>query len=166
MLTLRYGRGAVLAALARAGDQTVEDLEGQLATLEARKDKQKAKTISTASLISSGFQDRPELIPAVESAITRYENRAFLPHLRDVQRFFDRYSVNRTKLKSRKAALPSVIRALATMHSTDIHRLLHSPSPEGDSDYAILAREIMGGSSGKNRPPTKSVEKSETGSGT
>ncbi|HXB67313.1 MAG TPA: hypothetical protein VNY05_03675 [Candidatus Acidoferrales bacterium] len=72
-----------------------------------------------------------------------YENRTFLPQLRDVQRFLDRTGVPHGKLKSRAAATPIVIRTLANLPPDNLTELLLDKTST-DSDYALLARAIMG----------------------
>lgn len=146
LLLLRHGRGAVLEALANVGDQTVEDLEREIAEVASKKAKRKPRQTSTASLIAKVFHDRPELIPVVERLVMHYENKTVLPQLRDVQRLLTRLGATQGRLRSRSTALPRLVRALAEMDADEIERLSQPEDGSSDSDYALLAREIMGGS--------------------
>lgn len=152
LLLLRYGRRRVLDALAGLTDHTPEELEREIATAEDRKTKKKARTSSTSEMVASVFRDRPELVPTVEQLMNRYENKTFLPQLRDVQQFLDRVAGTRTRLKSRKTAIGPLLRALSSMKADDIPRLTAAAeTTSGDSDFALLARAIMTGSSGRKR---------------
>jgi hypothetical protein len=76
---------------------------------------------------------------------TRYENRTFLPQLKDAQRFLDRSGTPGKKLKSRNEAGHNVITALCRLSVEELRQLAaRSVSSKGDSDYVLLAREIVG----------------------
>lgn len=152
LLLVRYGRARVLQALARLGEQTIEDLERHLQTIQ-QKPKPKRAVPSIADLVGAAAQERPEIAEPLRALAVGFENRMFLPQLRDVQRFLDRAGVSHGKLKSRIAATPIVIRTLAKLPpETLAELLLDKASP--DSDYALLARAIMG-----SKPSSPTEEK-------
>ncbi len=151
LLVLRYGRPAVLAALARDSGRTVSQLEQELFALE-----QKAPSTRTArthqpllDVVSSVGGDRPEILEVLRELAVSYQNRVFLPSLRDVHRFLDRLGVNDVAAKSRAAAGPAVIRALAKLQPEQIRDIAAKEHPHRESDYAVLSRAIMG------TPPTR-----------
>jgi hypothetical protein len=144
LLVLRHGRRAVLDALATSESQSVEELESEISALEGRKTARKPKVVTTESVIAKAFAHRPEAIPVVETLVRKYENKTFLPHLREVQRFIDRVGGPRGRLKSRSTALNHVIKALAKMSSEELSQVTDGAETHGESDYEILAREIMG----------------------
>lgn len=162
LLVLRYGRQAVVRALAGLGMQSVELLELELEALEERKKAQrkgagrKPATASTADLVADSFRDRPELIPRVEVIIRQFENRTFLPQLRDVHRFLDRAGLTRGRVKSRKEATRPFITALAMLPSEELLELSRISQHGAESDFALLAREIMGSSMPARRSPRDS----------
>lgn len=151
LLLLRYGRTRVLHALASLSSQTQEELERDIAAAQDRKTKKKSKSSPTSDLVASTFRDRPELVPIVQQLVTRYENRMFLPQLRDVQRFLDRTTGSHVRLKSRKAAIGPLLRAMAKMSAEDVSRLTGVAETRGDSDFALLARAIMTGTGERKR---------------
>jgi len=152
LLVLRHGRRSVLEALALAENQSLEALEREITALATRKTVRKPKPITTESVIAKAFAERPEVIPSVEALVRDYENKTFLPHLRDVQRFIDRVGGPRGRLKSRSTALHQLIKALAKMRSDEIAELTRPSDRSDQSDYELLAREIMGTSTASSRP--------------
>jgi len=152
LLLVRYGRTKVLQALARLSEQTVEDLERQLQTIQHRP-KPKRAPPSVMDLVRAAAQERPEIAEPLRALAVGFENRTFLPQLRDLQRFLDRTGVSHGKLKSRAAAAPTVIRTLAKLPPDSLAQLLVDKTST-DSDYALLARAIMGA-----KPPNKTENK-------
>jgi hypothetical protein len=154
-LILRYSRRRIIDALAKLGDQTAEEVERELGAALDRKSRSNTKKRErrpTSDLIGDACRDRPEIAEIVTILVSRFENRSFLPQLRDVVRFLDRAGVPHPKLTSRQLALPRVVRALAGLDAEELQRLVASPE-KGESDLAVLAREIMAG--GRSRRPPK-----------
>jgi hypothetical protein len=137
--------------LAAISEETIEDVEREIAAAESRKTRRKPTIVEVPQLIAETFKDRPALVPSIQTLANKYENKTLLPHLRDVQRFLERLGVTKGRLKSRQTALGPFIKALATMNSDDIAKLSAVSEGETDSDYALLAREIMSGGAARNR---------------
>lgn len=123
-------------------EQTVEDLERQLQTIQ-HKPKPKRAPLSITDLVGAAAHERPEIAEPLRALAVGFENRTFLPQLRDVQRFLDRTGVSHGKLKSRAAATSIVTRTLARLPADSLAQLLLDKTST-DSDYALLARAIMG----------------------
>jgi hypothetical protein len=153
LLLLRHGRRNVLRALATITNQTPEQIETEVTLAEKRKASGKRKTVSTDELVGQLSREKPESADMLQTLATRYENRTFLPHLRDVQRFLDRAGYSRGRLRSRREAGRQVLRVLSQLGVEDLKRLVASPEGQGDSDYALLARQIMGARA-KERDPS------------
>jgi hypothetical protein len=153
LLLVRYGRNKVLQALAHLSEQTVEDLERQLQAIQQKSTKPKRLLPSVKELAEQAAQEHSEIAEPLRTLAVRFENRTFLPQLRDVQRFLDRAGVAHGKLKSRAAAAPTVIRTLAKLPPDSLAQLLVDKT-SADSDYALLARAIMG-----PKPPSTSGNK-------
>jgi hypothetical protein len=152
LLLVRYGRTKVLQVLARLTEQTIEDLERHLQTIQ-HKPKPKRAPPSIMDLVEATAQERPEIAEPLRALAVGFENRTFLPQLRDVQRFLDGTGASHGKLKSRAAATPIVIRTLAKLPPDSLAQLLRDKTST-DSDYALLARAIMGA-----RPPSTTENK-------
>ena len=157
LLILRYGRPKVLQALARLGKQTVEDLEHQLRAT-AQKPKAKRPKPSAMDLLTSACRERPEIAELLRALAVRFDNRTFLPHLRDVRRFLDRIGTP-AKLTSRAAAAPFLIRALAKLTPEDLSQLSVTDESAGESDYSLLAKAIMNSPAIKPRDSGESRDK-------
>jgi hypothetical protein len=149
LLILRHGRETVLQALAAIREPTFETVQEAIAVAEKRKRRGRPDPPPTSELVIRMFGDRPKILPVVQALTRDYENRTFLPQLRDVQRFLDRLGATRGRLKSRRLALGQLIRALRRLEDAEIEQLADASQTHGDSDYALLAREIMGSGAGK-----------------
>lgn len=151
LMIVRHGRSRVLSVLARLGEQSVEELERDIAALAERKaaGKKPQKGRPAADLIEEATRDCPGNKALVTTLVVRFENRSFLPQLRDVMRFLERVGVPHGKLRSRAAGLPKVVAALAQRPEAELRQLAASSPSDSDSDFLMLAREIMAG----GRPP-------------
>lgn len=89
------------------------------------------------------MKGNPAIESHVQALIASYENRTFLPQLREVERFLDRVGVLHGKVKSRSEALPKVVQALAGMSHSELTGLTELASHDKSSDFALLANEIM-----------------------
>lgn len=145
-LILRYGRRKVVEALAHLNDQTVDDLDRELKNIAERKPRGKSKPKQAIELVAEACQVRPEVVDTVKTLALRFDNRTFLPQLRDAERFLARTGAVHGRLKSRLAAASYVVGALAALPVEELNRLVAS-APSSVSEYSLLAREIMGGSS-------------------
>jgi hypothetical protein len=144
ILVLRHGRRNVLEALASLGNETAEEIEREIDLAEKRKASRKSKPISAIEIASELCRDKPESIDTLTKLANRYENRTFLPELRDVKRFLERSGVKHSKVSSRRAAARQVLTVLNQLSMEDLKRLTSAAETHGDSDFALLAKEIMG----------------------
>ena len=82
---------------------------------------------------------------AIATLARLYEAKQFLPNLRDAEGFLWRSGASPKKHKSRKDALPLVLEALSSMPQSELEAILADATRSpGQSDYAILARQLMG----------------------
>jgi hypothetical protein len=148
LLLLRYGRRRILEALATVSEQPVEAVEAEIRRLEETKRVKSRKDKSSSELIEAASEDRPEIKSILSTLVTSYENRVFLPQLREVERFLNHAGVKHGKLKSRNAALPKVVQALTGFSVPDLQQLLKRSEAPEQSPYALLANELMGNRQG------------------
>lgn len=146
LLVLRYGRQRVLRVLARLGDQSLDELERELRTVEPRPNAQRAmkERESLSDVVAFESRGRPEIAELLSTIAANFENRTFLPHLRDVQRFLDRMGVPQRAVKSRSAAGPGLLRALSKLKREELVGLVAREGSPRESDYSLLSRAIMG----------------------
>ena len=149
-----------MQTLAALGEQTVEQAENELRAAEERKPSKKRKTLSVADAVANAIRERPDAAEFLQLLGTRFENRTFLPQLKDVQRFLDRSGVPHKTLRSRSAAGQHVITALCRLSVEELRQLSARSSSEGDSDYALLAREIIGKTGTKQDSVKSAIEDS------
>lgn len=149
LLVLRYSREKVLTSLARLTEMTPAELEKQLQVLSknALRGRKKALNPSLADVAVSECRDHPEILEPLRYLAAAFENRSFLPNLRDVQRFLDRAGVAPQKFKSRTMAGPVVIKAISKLPGEDVISLMARQASGGESDYSLLSRAIMGAAS-------------------
>jgi hypothetical protein len=150
LLILGYGRQKVLLALASLGEQTPQELEQQLRAAEEKRKAQRPKR-SILELVTSESSEHPEIAEPLRLLGVAFQNRTFLPQLRDVQRFLDRIGLKHGKLKSREAAAPVLFRLLGKLTRDELLPLVSNGHDPGESDYARLAREIMKPSAKEHR---------------
>lgn len=144
LILLRHGRRKVIQVLAALGDQSPEQIEADLAAAEKNKKSAMPRyTPSAAELAAEIAREKPASAEVMRSLAMRYDNRTFLPQLRDVQRFLEQAGVQRKKLRSRREAAKEVFALLSRLRADELQRMVVSAEPAKDSDYALLAREIM-----------------------
>ena len=153
LLILRYGRLRVLDVLARLGEQTLEEIEHELRATEQKPKRGRSKKQSLTEIVTSECLGRPEIADPLRTIALNYENRMFLPHLRDVQHFLARIGTLRGKLKSRTAAGSILIRALAKLPNSELLKIATRKDSSGESDYSLLSRAIMGTPRSNRRDP-------------
>src|SRR5262245_4687940 len=122
LLVLRYGRQKVLAALARLVEQTPMELEQQLQALghKISAARRKAPNPSLVEVAASECREHAEIMEPLRTLAVAFENRSFLPNLRDVERFLHRAGASPQKFKSRALAGPVVIRALSKLPKEEL----------------------------------------------
>lgn len=149
-----------MQTLAALGEQTLEQAENELRAAEERKPSKKRKTPSVSDAVANAIRERPDAAEFLQLLATRLENRTFLPQLKDVQRFLDRSGVPHKTLRSRSAAGQHVITALCRLSIDELRQLSARSASKDDSDYALLAREIIGNTGTRQYSVKEAVEDS------
>jgi hypothetical protein len=144
LLVLRHGRQRVLEALAKLGEQNINELEKELELLKrVPRTSQVNSSKELIDLVTLECRNRPDVEEPLRAIILRFENRTFLPTLRDVRNFLERLGVSTADLKSREAAGPILVRTLAKRTREDLLRLTATKTSTSESDYSLLAQAIM-----------------------
>jgi hypothetical protein len=144
LLILQHGRREVVQGLAALGEQKIEDIEAELGKLEQRKVRRTRKMVSALDALACTPPATPGTEELRRRLAIRFDNGSFLPQLRDVQRFLERANSVKSKVKSRRDAAQQVVSTLSRLSAGELSQLLRSPEGEKNSDYADLARQIMG----------------------
>lgn len=133
--------------LASLGEQNFEEIEAELAAAQNKKKTgtRRSQPRSASEIAAEISRNEPERSHSLQKLASRYDNKTFLPTLRDVRRFLDRTGVSDSKPKDRRRAALQVVTALSRVSAQELDQLAASPEHETESDYSVLAREIIGG---------------------
>jgi hypothetical protein len=146
LLMAQFGRKSVLDALADLSDASPEQLQEEIARLEAAKRTKPPKGEKALDELIAALPPMTEELRNLVAQLARlYESRLFLPNLRDAEEFLRRRGAATEKSKSRRNALGPVLKALSEMPASELESLVgQHMNTTGQSDYAILANQLMG----------------------
>ena len=146
-LLARYGVREVLQSLATLRHQNIEQLEAELADLEASRTARRPKRLKTGEELVAELASAADPRRAIlEEAVRLFEVKRWLPNLADVQDFVLRTAGEPCKSRSRREALRTVLCALLELPASDARRLLEeSATTRTTGDYELLATQIMAG---------------------
>ena len=146
LLVARHGKERVLEALSQIEDAGLGSLEDAIKTFETefRKPKKKARRRPHKSIqeMVDEANPAPEARELLEKLAKAYEERGFLPELRQAKRFLESRGTSAAKLRSRVGALPLILRELAKCSIADLQRLVDER--RGRGDLGIIADQILG----------------------
>jgi hypothetical protein len=144
LLLAKYGKNALLAALAQKLKLTADELEEMLqASLHEKPSSAPRKKPSNAELIEQIAQEYPSKAQYLRALHARFENRSFLRELRDVKRFFEEHEHPVGGWKSRAESLPKLLRLLAELDNAELEAICQS-QPDGTySALGVIADEIL-----------------------
>jgi hypothetical protein len=154
LILLKYGRRAALQAIARKSQVPEAALLREFDDLlsaqkNARPKKRRGVKPFILDSVLAGNETKAIYLRALHS---RFENRTFLPELKDVKRFFERYGRPVQAWKSRMLAEGSVFRLLASLDIYDLKKLVaETPVHKGVSSLGLISDEILG----RNKPGRK-----------
>ena len=144
LLLLRYGRTRILEELGALPEEGQEALETAIRQAEQRKAKPKPKQVHAVDLVPQLADEKSENTEILKALAHRYDSGVFLPNLRDVVRFLERIGSQRAHFRSRREAAGEVVSALSILDLEELKRVAALHAVQEDSDFALLAREIMG----------------------
>jgi len=145
LLVARHGKTEIVEALSTIGDVDLAVVDDDLKGYERRRAKKEARGARRKS-IEEMVQDanpRPAARRLIGKLARAYDERDFLPELRDVRRFLESRRVSVSTLRSRSDALPTVLRVLAE-HDLDELAALDRGRAAGGSDLGVITDQILG----------------------
>lgn len=143
LLLAKYGRTGVLNALAEKLNCSETELEELLAEINKHKTAPHvSRTASTSEQLDEVIAKHPEKATQLRTLNTRFQNRTFLPELRDVRRFFEQHSQSHGYLKSRPASFSRLFGLLAGLDSAELDALCKI-EPDERSSLGMIADEIL-----------------------
>jgi hypothetical protein len=145
LLLIKYGERKVINSLAKVVDLDIKDIETKLQRIQ-RPIKKPVKKNAKLRLqfIDKIIDQYPERANLLKILYSRFQNKTFLPELRDIKRLLDRYSLESRGVKSRNAAAPKVFNLLATLDETELMELSQQQERGGYSSLGIISDEILG----------------------
>jgi len=141
---LRYGESTVIKALSAATGSSEDELLNKIKTLREKKiripktPQETKQPIDIAQEVIKGSANEDKLLKLASF----YQNRQFLPQLRDVRRFLGRFSIDRYP-KSRTDATKLVFECLNKCSDKELNDLIMDMDTGGQSSFATLANHIM-----------------------
>lgn len=144
LLLAKYGKIALLKALASKINLTPDQLEATLQSPPAQARASRSRTKRSASdVIEALAEEHPEKAQSLRTLQARFENRGFLPELRDVKRFFEQHHRMLGTVKSSVETFQKLARLLAELDSTELNALCQSQPQSGYSSLGVISDEIL-----------------------
>ena len=146
LLIAQHGKTQVSEALSAIEDVDLAATRAEIKTCEnkAKRDKVRRRPgKSIEEIIRNAKPDNPETEGVIKKLAHAYENKEFLPELRDVRRFLESRSISPAKFRSRASALSAVVDVLARCKLDELDRLARRSRAQG-GDLGIIADQILG----------------------
>jgi len=144
LLLAEFDSQPVLNVLALKLGASPEELQAQLEKIGSTHPVKRIATRRQPEDIVKRIASRnPEKADRLHMLSSRFQNRQFLPTLRDVERFFAQQTGKHPKIESRSKALPKLLTVLADMSTTELDRLSESESTSGYSALSVISGEIL-----------------------
>jgi len=144
VLLAQYGKNAVLNALATKMQLSQEELELFLKEIPSKKVSARSrKTSATIDSIDEIIQEHPAKTEQLRKLHGRFQNRTFLPELRDVRRFFERHSRDLGATKSRTESFPRLFKLLAELDLPELDGLCQAEPQSAYSSLGLISDEIL-----------------------
>ena len=149
LLVARHGRKRVHDTLSRIGEVDPSALESMVEALDADAKTEQARPRSNRSaksvdeLLGDFVPLASEVRDLLEKLGNAYEAKTFLPALREVKSFLELRGESVTRLRSRREALPRILRTLACLPVEEL-RSIDAERLDKRGDLEVIADQILG----------------------
>lgn len=144
LLILKYGYKRVIEALARVRNENPEKIEELINEIEQKKlKKTKPNKISVEEISYKVASEHPDKAPQIQQLAIKFDNKIFLPQLKDVRRFLEKQGTLPKPIKTRQAGAKQVFDVLGRLSVNELDELIGSATND-QSDFSILADQIIG----------------------
>ena len=144
LLLAKYGKEPVLRMLAEKLACPQMELEALLTDIEKKKvAPPRYRAVPTADRLETIISQHPEKANQLRVLNSRFQNRTFLPELRDVRRFFEQHSRTLGQTKSRAESLSKLLKLLADLDLTELDALSNARESGEYSSLGIISDEIL-----------------------
>lgn len=158
LLIARHGKPRVSEVLSSIEEFDLATLDSEVKAYEEgrsrRRRAQPRPRKSVDDMIREASPENDDAERLIQKLALEYQDRRFLPGLRDVQHFLESRRTSAEKFRSRADALPAVIRVLAKADPGELAELDERNEAHG-GDLGIIAAQILGrgnDSSARARP--------------
>lgn len=149
LLIARHGKARVSEVLSSIEAVKLAALDSAVKAYEG--DSTKRRRIrprkSVDEMIREANPENPDTEHLVRKLALAYENRRFLPGLREVRRFLESRYMPADEFRSRADALPAVIKVLVRTEPDELATLDERKGTRG-GDLGIIANQILGRGNG------------------
>jgi len=144
LLLAKYGKTALLAALAKQLQLTPAELDVLLQTTldnqAASRSKKRQEPVDLVAQLAHEYPSKAQLLRTLHG---RFRNRTFLPDLRDVKLFFEQHDRPLGASRSRADTLPKVLRLLAEFDIAELEALCQAQPERAYSSLGVISEEIL-----------------------
>lgn len=146
LLIQKYGYQAIMQSLADIKETSIEEITDLVIALENSKKQannpKKAKNDIDLILKQVANHDNSELLIEL---LNRFQNKTFLPQLKDVKRFLERLGMNVGNINLRASSAKKLFGKLQSLRKEELESILEEVPINGESAFSALANEIIGG---------------------
>ena len=150
LLVAEYGRKQVIAALAQVEDVEFETIEREVEAVRERRSSRHRRPKALPDLLKEAQVDS-QTYSLVERIACAYENKRYLAELWRVRRFLESHGEDASRVRTRTAALPVVIKVLGGLSESELSEITAGLSGPVRGDLRIIADQILGPSKGESR---------------
>jgi hypothetical protein len=144
LLLAKYGERQVLNALASHLQISADVLEERLREIIQLKPRiTTKKKADPAAIIETLVAQHADKAEGLKILFSRFQNKTFLPELKDVKRFCNRHGLDIGNVKSRTASVPKLFKLIASLETKAVEILIDDFNTGEYSSLGILADEIM-----------------------
>ena len=147
LLLLRHGKSSVIGTLAKHLQLSEVELEEMLSTtLKRRRVQPPSKALSSPQFsIDRLIKGREYKEKFLRQLHAKFENRTFLPELKDVKLFLGRNKKSSASVKSRASAKSKIFMLLAELDLDSLEKLASEEAAEKSefSSLGIISDEIL-----------------------
>ncbi|MBI1879390.1 MAG: hypothetical protein HYR94_14430 [Chloroflexi bacterium] len=144
LILIKYGERKVLTSLAKITGLSISELEIKLERIhQIEKKPPVKKTKQTSRIIDEIIDQHPQKAHLLKILYARFQNKSFLPELRDIKRLLNQHSLESEGLKSRNIAAPKVFKLLASLDEKQLEELTQQQDKVDFSSLGIISDEIM-----------------------
>lgn len=145
LLIAKYGYENILGVLSNVKGTSVDEIELLVASLQNKKAMRKPTRKKSIMEVAEDVISGAEHYALLYKLAIKYQDKEFLPKLKDVRRFLERSGINSDALKSRLNSTKKVFEFLRGLSKHELESLLTDIPEDGESAFSALANEIIGG---------------------